>query len=54
MIKDDGFLSKSAQDSPMDFYLVELEWIADFVTVGDLKAHQTDRKKEIKTNANAV
>jgi hypothetical protein len=40
---------KSAQDSPMDFYLVEFERIAEFVSVGDLKTHQTNRKKKIKT-----
>ena len=38
----------------MDFYLVEFEWIAYFVTVGDLKAHQTNRQKKVETQTYTI
>ena len=42
-------LSKPAQDSPVDFYLVEFEWIAKLVSVRNLETHQTNGKEKVKT-----
>lgn len=41
--------SETAQNSPMDFYFVEFERIPKFVSVGNLKTHQTDGKKKVET-----
>src|SRR6218665_63771 len=47
-------LSKTAQNSPMDFHFVEFEWITNFVSVGNLKTHQTDGKKKVETQTYAI
>lgn len=42
------FKLKSAQNPPMDFNIIKLERISEFITVGKLKTHKSDRNKEIE------
>lgn len=45
---------KSAQDSPVNFNIIEFKRVSEFITVGKLEAHQADRDKEIKSEPDAV
>jgi hypothetical protein len=38
----------------MDFYFVEFERIPKFVSVGDLKTHQTNRQKKVETQTYTI
>lgn len=42
-------LSKTTQNSPVDFYFVEFEWITKLISIRNLKTHQTDGKKKVET-----
>lgn len=38
----------------MNFGVAELDWITEFVAVGDLKTHQTNWKNEIEAQTETV
>lgn len=45
---------ESTQDSPVDFDIIEFKRISKFITIRQLKAHQTKRNKEIETQPHAI
>jgi len=45
---------KSAQDSPVNFNIIEFKRVSEFITVGKLEAHQAYGDKEIKPEPDTV
>ena len=48
------FKLEPAQNSPMDFNIIKLKRISEFITVGKLKTHEPDRNKEIESEPYTV